>query len=99
MSRTDNEPALIATERKPYRRLSTRGIQREIKIIIESAGLQRSASVHTLRYSMATSMLNNGAEPSAVQKLLGHSNPATTQIYAQTSPERNREQHKRYLAQ
>jgi len=98
-ARTDYEPALIVTERKPYRRLSKRGIQREIGIIAANAGLQKKISPHTLRHTFATLTLNNGADLVAVQELLGHENPAITQIYASISAERKREQHKKHLVQ
>lgn len=98
-ARTDDEPSLIVTERKPHRRLTRRGIQREIAIIAEAAGLQKRVSPHTLRHTFATLTLNNGADLVAVQELLGHENPATTQIYATISAERKREQHKKHLVQ
>lgn len=98
-SRSDQDPALIVTERKPYRRLSKRGIQREIGVIAAAAGLQKRVSPHTLRHTFATLTLNNGADIVAVQELLGHTNPATTQIYASISAERKREQHKKHLVQ
>ncbi|WP_274362763.1 site-specific tyrosine recombinase/integron integrase [Paenibacillus thermotolerans] len=98
-SRTDQEPDLIVTERQPYRRLSRRGIQREIGVIARQAGLQKKVSPHTLRHTFATLTLNNGADLVAVQELLGHENPATTQIYATISAERKREQHKKHLVQ
>lgn len=97
MSRTDNEDALFITERKPYHRLSNRGIQREIKKIAMMAGITKNVSPHTLRHTFATLTLNNGAELAAVQALLGHESPATTQIYAQLTEEKKRETHKKYL--
>ena len=99
LSRADIVPALIITERQPYRRLSGRGIQREIGIIAKNAGLLKKVSPHTLRHTFATLTLNNGADLVAVQELLGHENPATTQIYASISAERKREQHKKHLVQ
>lgn len=98
-SRLDETPALIVTERKPYRRLSNRGIQREIGKIAKQANMHKSVSLHTLRHTFATLTLNNGADLVAVQHLLGHSDPSTTQGYAVLSDERKREQHKKYLVQ
>ena len=97
--RGDDCNALMITERKPYRRLSKRGIQREIGIIAQKAGLQDKVSPHVLRHTFATLTLNNGAELVAIQELLGHSSPDTTLRYAKITHERKREQHKRYLIQ
>lgn len=99
MSRTDQVEALMITERKPYRRLSKRGIQREIGNIAVLAELDKKVSPHTLRHTFATLTLNNGADLVAVQHLLGHSDPATTQGYAVLSDDRKREQYKKYLVQ
>jgi len=99
LSRGDRDPALFITERRPFRRLSKRGIQREIGIIAERAGLQKRVTPHVMRHTFATLTLNNGAELVAVQELLGHENPATTQIYASITAERKREQHRKYLVQ
>lgn len=98
-SRKDEEPALFVTERRPFRRLSRRGFQREIKLIAIRAGITKRVHPHVLRHTLATLTLNNGADLVAVQSLLGHSNPATTQIYARLSNERKKEQYKKYLVQ
>ncbi len=99
MNRTDKEEALMVTERKPHRRVQHRAIQREIEKIAKQAGIQKSVSPHTLRHTFATLTLNNGADIVAVQHLLGHSDPSTTQGYAVLSDERKREQHKKFLVQ
>lgn len=98
-TRTDDNPALFITERRPYRRVSNRTIQREIKIIAERAGIKKSVHPHTLRHTFATLTLNNGADISTIQSILGHSSPATTQVYAQVTEERKREQYRKHLVQ
>jgi len=97
--RKDNEPALFVTERRPYRRISNRAIQREIKNIAFRAGIAKNVHPHTLRHTFATLTLNNGADISTIQSILGHSNPATTQVYATVSGEYKREQYKKCLVQ
>ena len=99
LTREDITPSLFVTERKPHRRLSRRGIQLEINKIAAAAGMTKHVTPHTLRHTFATLTLNNGADLVAVQELLGHENPATTQIYASITAERKREQHKKYLVQ
>lgn len=46
--------------------------------------IQEDIHVHTLRHS---TLLENGVDIRKIQKLLGHSNLATTQIYTQVSSE------------
>lgn len=98
-NRLDDEPALFVTERKPYRRLSKRGIQREIEKIGKKANLQKSVHPHVLRHTFATLTLNNGASLAAVQAFLGHEDASTTQIYAQLTNEKKREEYRKYLVQ
>ncbi len=99
LHRNDNESALLASIRKPYRRLSNRAIQDEIKKIAKYAGLEHKVTTHVLRHTFATLTLNNGADIVAVQELLGHSSPDTTLRYARITEERKRDQHKKYLVQ
>jgi len=99
MRRMDNEAALFITERRPYRRLSARGIQREVGIIAGRSGVKKNVHPHIFRHTFATLMLNNGADLVAVQGLLGHTDPATTQIYASMTDERRKQSHKQYLVQ
>ena len=98
-SREDDCPALFVTERRPCRRLSMRGIQREIKAIAARAGMGDKVHPHVLRHTFATLTLNNGAELAVLQQLLGHESPVTTQIYAQVTDERKKQAHKKYLIQ
>lgn len=71
-------------------RLDTDGIRRLVQRWGHAAGLSPS-SPHMLRHSMATHMLDRGANLRDVQELLGHASVATTARYTHISVERLKE--------
>lgn len=99
LSRQDDCEALFVTYRKPTRRLGRRAIEREIAKIGVQAGLKKHIFPHLIRHTTATLMLNNGAQLAAVQNLLGHSSPATTQVYLDVSDQYIQEQYRKHFVQ
>jgi site-specific recombinase XerD len=67
--------------RLPDRPISTRAIQKTFEKAKRKAGIQKPATVHTLRHSFATHLLEAGTDIYRVQKLMGHTTPKTTTIY------------------
>ena len=72
-------------------RLSRRSIQAKVRRYAARAGLASGVHTHTLRHSFATHLLDGGADLRVVQELLGHSSPATTQIYTHVTQSKARE--------
>ncbi|HPR99605.1 MAG TPA: tyrosine-type recombinase/integrase [Candidatus Woesebacteria bacterium] len=77
-------------------RLSPRSIERIVKHYVRLAKLPVDATPHTLRHSMATDLLQSGADIRSVQEMLGHKNIATTQIYTHVTNARLREIHDKF---
>ena len=69
-------------------------IYRIVKSSMGEVSSLSKRSPHVIRHSFASSLLNNGAEISAVKELLGHANLAATQIYTHTSYEQLKKTYK-----
>jgi integrase/recombinase XerC len=69
-------------------RISRRQIQRSVGAWLAWAAEGEKLSVHALRHTFATHMLDEGADLMAVKELLGHSSLSTTRMYTHTSRER-----------
>jgi integrase/recombinase XerD len=61
-----------------------------------SKELSIKISPHTIRHCFASHLLDGGADLRALQKMLGHTDISTTQIYTKVTPERLRKIHKEF---
>jgi integrase/recombinase XerC len=75
---------------KAGKRLSMRGMQKQLKHYALSIGLEKNVHPHVLRHTFATHMLDGGADLRVVQELLGHADLSSTQIYTHVTKQQAR---------
>lgn len=96
-TRTDNNPCLFASLRTPYKRLSKNGIEARLRELGKIAGVE-NVHPHRYRRTLATNLLDRGANIQDVASILGHEDIKTTQIYCYISQENVKSSHKKYAA-
>jgi site-specific recombinase XerD len=61
--------------------ITPRSVQRAFKVALAESGIQKLATVHSLRHSYSTHLLEAGVDLRFIQTYLGHRSPRTTAIY------------------
>src|SRR5579864_108122 len=75
----------------PIESLSTRQLNRVVHAAAEAAGIDKRVSMHTLRHSFATHLLEQKVDIRVIQVMLGHKKLETTALYAQVATDILRE--------
>ena len=79
------------------KQMTRQGVFKIIKKRAEETGINKDISPHTLRHSIATHMLENGADLRIIQEFLGHSDISTTQIYTHLTNQKLKSDYMEYF--
>lgn len=86
----------VVTEGGEHLRLTTRSMWNIVHHYALRAGIVTDPSPHTLRHTLATTLLRRGADLRSVQEILGHADVSTTQIYTHVTNPQLKEIHRKY---
>ena len=95
---------LVKTEQNNYvylnnhgKKMTRQGVFKMIKKRTLETGIKKDVSPHTLRHSIATHMLENGADLRIIQEFLGHESIGTTQIYTHLTNQKLKKDYMEYF--
>ena len=94
--RSDDNPALFVSLRKPYERLGINGVESRLKNIGSKSNIS-NVHPHKLRRTLATNAIDKGMPIEQVQKLLGHTKIDTTMHYAMVNQNNVKIAHKKFI--
>ncbi|HKA66090.1 MAG TPA: site-specific integrase [Methyloceanibacter sp.] len=83
--RAARPPGWLFPGRNPVQPMTTRQLNRACHAAAEAAGIEKNVSLHTLRHSFATHLLEQNVDVRVIQVLLGHAKLDSTALYARVA--------------
>ena len=69
--------------RHVLKKVDRRGVQKAMQLLVKECGINKQVSIHSLRHSFATHLVEAGLNLRLIQDILGHARPETTALYTQ----------------